>query len=104
MIMEEFENWVTRLHQSRSPEIRILMSIKQMIRFNVYNVLAVKKINFFWTDTPKAFDYAELTPYNKGCLWKIRIFLDDHCAVYYGTVKKAWCTTIHDAIKFIPKP
>lgn len=102
--LKEMGEWMTRLHHEHRQQRRhILMSVKSKIIFDSYFMLRETKIKFFWTDTPKAIDHAELTPYNKGNLWKIRCFYDGSCRVYYGTIKKAWCTTIIDAINFINK-
>lgn len=80
----------------------ICMSLKTKIWWDVFMLLPAKT-KFFWTDTRRAYNYAELTPYNKGNLWKIRCFSNGHFDVYFGTVKKAYCTTIQDALKLISK-
>lgn len=79
----------------------IYMSLKGKIAWDVYFQLRSMNIRVFWTDTKTALEYAEITPINKGNLWKIRCFCNGHYDVYYGTIKKAYCTTIQDTLKFI---
>lgn len=58
----------------------------------------------WFTDTSKAIDWIEITPYNKGNLWKIRCLFNKTFHVYYGTVRTVYCTTLQDALSFIPAP
>lgn len=80
------------------------VSLQTSIRLDVQVELQVHEIDgrFFFTETRQAHDYIELTPYNKGNIWKIRCFKHSF-HVYFGTTIKAYCTTIRDAIRFITK-
>lgn len=101
--LEDFNELFRQMDQSRPSRFTILMGLKEKIRADTYFRLIGIKMKLYWTDTRRAYDYAEITPYNKGSLWKIRCFAQGHYHVYYGTVKKSYCTTIQDAINFINK-
>lgn len=56
----------------------------------------------FTTSTPvSSGKYREYTIHNKGSLWKIRLYLEGHFKVFYGTQEKAYCTTLKDCINII---
>lgn len=57
---------------------------------------------FFITTTKIAIGYIELTPFNKGNLWKIRKFYG-YYHVYYGTKKICYCSTILSVYKIVNK-
>lgn len=99
-----FNDLVKKMDKDRPSEIRIPVSMHTMITLDISCVIAFHKIKgrFFHTETRKAYDYIELTPYNKGNLWKIRCF-HHHFRVYYGTQNRAYCTTLQDCLKLIPK-
>lgn len=99
--LEDFNELCRHMDRSRPSRCAIPVGLKAKIRLNTYCMLAGIKLKIYWTDTRRAYDYAEITPYNKGSLWKVRCFAQGHYHVYYGTVKKAYCTTIQEVINFI---
>jgi hypothetical protein len=108
LTVKEISEWVEKLYRDDRPpkEMVLYMSLKSKIDLDtaVAFLYFGIKIRKFYTDTKRAYDYTEITPYNKGNLWKIRCFYQGYYHVYYGTFKKAYCTTIQDAINFILKP
>ena len=102
--LEDFNEACKQMdYVSHYREPYITMSFQQKIRLDTYAKAWAIKVKFFWTETKRAYDYCEITPYNKGFLWKIRCFYDGHYDVYFGTVKKCYATTIQDALNFINK-
>ena len=97
----DFHELFRRMDHTPPKRHPLVMGFKQAIMYNTSLRLVGVKMKCFWTDTRRAYDYAEITPYNKGNLWKIRCFYDGHYDVYHGTIKKAYCTTIQDVINFI---
>lgn len=101
--LEDFNELFRQMDRPHPQRFTIPMGLKNKIIWDTTFALREIKGRFFWTDTRRAYDYAEITPYSKGSLWKIRCFPQGHYHVYYGTVKKVYCTTIQDAINFINK-
>lgn len=105
--IKELNEWFIELDRQYRPpkELIIPMGMQQKIMWDVSCMKEFHKIpgRMFYTDTKKAHDYIEITPYNKGNLWKIRCFFN-YFHIYHGTIRKAYCSTFIDAINFIPKP
>lgn len=68
--------------------------------FMFSDVMSRQKIKWFYTSTKKAFDYAEFTPFNKGCLFKIRRY-STHFKVFFGTKELCYSTSLADCLKVI---
>jgi hypothetical protein len=83
---------------------KLLMGTDQKMDWDFKFMVHYMKLGvaFYPTSTPKSFGkYREYTPYNKGNLWKIRYYLPSYFKVFYGTIEKAYCTTITDCLKVI---
>lgn len=102
--IKDFQSICDVLCKQQPPkrEFQLVWGLQQKIVFDFFVALDYykNKDRFFPTDTKVANDYVEYTPYNKGNLWKIRLYFNK-IDVYYGTKKKAYTTNIQDALKFI---
>jgi len=81
------------------PEVKITISFQQHL-YMLFMFGDIGKIMWFYTSTKRAYEYAEFTPFNKGCLYKVRQY-GAYLKVYYGTKEIAHCTTPKDAYNFI---
>jgi len=92
--------------QSPPPILMTLNSKQQFDVFFEYGMLDKRtrpKLHFISWPQRRRLDFIEFKLYSKGSLWTIRRygFNDGYYTVYYGTLKRAYCTTLNDCISFI---
>ena len=73
---------------------------KLIYDFSFESILYGCDFRYFFTDTKIAIDYVEITPFNKGCLIKVRIY-KGYYNIYLGTKKISYCSTYISMVREI---
>jgi len=88
-------------------QTKIMTGMIGFILFHLALLESAEDIHFrYFTNRSykrKFVDYVELSPYNKGNLYKIRVAFSQGLIfnVYYGTKHIAYCTTLKSALKIV---